>query len=202
MSLTSTPGPTHEGAKELSLTQERKGANVIGMATNGPDCYWVIPDQLIAGEYPGATDLDETRDKVRVLLDAGARSFVDLTERGEYGVATYDVVMQELAAERGLDVRYRRMSIEDLGTPTLEHMRNVLQHIAAEIVDGRPVYVHCLGGIGRTGTVVGCWLIQRGVCSADEALDRIADLRATCRKAATRSPETMGQREFITRWAR
>jgi predicted protein tyrosine phosphatase len=171
------------------------------MTPNQPDCYWVIPEKLLAGEYPGAADPAEARENIRALLDAGARSFLDLTEKGEYGVAPYDAVVHQLAAERGLDVRYRRMSIEDLGTPTAEQMRNVLQHIAAEIVDGRPVYVHCLGGIGRTGTVVGCWLIQRGVCSADEALDRIADLRATCRKATTHSPETMSQREFIARWA-
>ena len=172
------------------------------MTPKQPDCYWIVPDKLLAGEYPGAGDPAQARGNVDALLDAGARSFVDLTEKGEYGLIAYETVVHELGAERDLDVRYRRMSIEDLGTPTVEHMRDVLQHIAAEIVDGRPVYVHCLGGIGRTGTVVGCWMVQHGVCSTDEVLDRIADLRASCRKAMTRSPETAGQREFITRWTR
>ncbi len=168
--------------------------------TKGPDCYWVVPDKLLAGEYAGATDREVARENVAALLDAGVRSFVDLTELGEYGLAAYDDIVRELAAERGLDVRYRRMSVQDLGTPTVAHMHNVLQHIGVEIADGRPVYVHCLGGIGRTGTVVGCWLVQRGACGANEALERITELRGACRKASTRSPETMAQRDFITRW--
>ena len=170
------------------------------MTLTDPDAYWVIQDELLAGEYPGATDPEDARGKIETLLDAGVRSFVDLTERGEYNLQPYEPVVRELAGERGLDVRCRRMSIEDRGTPTPEHMTSVLEHIAAEIADGRPVYVHCLGGIGRTGTVVGCWLVEQGACGADAAVDRIAELRAEIRKARTPSPETAAQREFIERW--
>ena len=40
--------------------------------------------------------------------------------------------------------------------------------------EGRTVYVHCWGGIGRTGTVVGCWLVRHGLTGRG-ALDQIAD---------------------------
>ena len=47
------------------------------------DCYWVEPGRLMAGEYPGDWTERSARRKLRALLDAGVRTFVDLTEQGE-----------------------------------------------------------------------------------------------------------------------
>jgi protein-tyrosine phosphatase len=163
-----------------------------------PDSYWVAPQQLLAGEYPGAMTKEETRRKVSALLDAGIRSFLDLTETHE--LRAYDPLVQEIAATRQIDVRYRRMSVPDMGIPTVAHMTAVLDHIDNEIQDARPVYVHCWGGIGRTGTVVGCWMVQREGRTAEEALQRIAELRADTPDGRRTSPETKEQREFINRW--
>ena len=124
-----------------------------------PDYYWVAPQQFLAGEYPGAMSKDETRRKLSALLDAGIRSFLDLTETHE--LRAYAPLVQEIAATRQIEVRYRRMSVPDMGIPTVEHMTAVLDHIDGEIQEARPVYVHCWGGIGRTGTVVGCWTCAR-----------------------------------------
>lgn len=93
------------------------------------------------------------------------------------------------------------MSIQDLGTPAVEEMTRILEHVASEIAAGRPVYVHCLGGVGRTGTVVGCWMVQQEGHTAENALQRIAELRHPTRDGHQRSPETAEQREFVLRWA-
>ena len=62
------------------------------------------------------------------------------------------------------------------------------------------VYVHCWGGVGRTGTVVGCLLADAGIGA--EAIDaRLADLRAGTRKADRHCPETADQRAVIERRA-
>ena len=45
--------------------------------------YWVIPDRLLATEYPGAKTREKAAEKLATLLDAGVSSFVDLTEAGE-----------------------------------------------------------------------------------------------------------------------
>ena len=37
---------------------------------------------------------------------------------------------------------------------------------------GEVVAVHCLAGLGRTGTVLGAWLVREGL-TADEALRRL-----------------------------
>ena len=160
--------------------------------------YWATTGTLLAGEYPGAIHPDEARQKLEAILDAGVRSFVDLTEAHE--LRPYDGLLREIAAGRDLEVRYRRMSVEDLGIPTADHMRSVLDHLSAEIAAGRPVYVHCWGGIGRTGTVVGCWMVQTEGHTAAAALERIAELRRGTPDRDRNSPETLEQRRFVHEW--
>jgi hypothetical protein len=60
------------------------------------------------------------------------------------------------------------------------------------------VYVHCRGGRGRTGTVVGCHFVRRGSTGRD-ALLRLAELWKTVAKSAWKpaSPETNAQRSFV-----
>ncbi len=45
--------------------------------------YWVVEGKLLAGEYPGAYSDDAARAKLSLFLDAGIRTFADLTEPSE-----------------------------------------------------------------------------------------------------------------------
>jgi protein tyrosine/serine phosphatase len=164
-----------------------------------PDSYWVVPGQLLAGEYPGSFRKDDARRKLRALLDAGIRSFLDLTET-EDGLVAYDALATAVAAESGNPIRYRRMAIRDMGVPTTELMALILAHIDSELSEGRPIYVHCWGGIGRTGTVIGCYLVGKSALSGTQAIERIAELRRATPDGRRRSPETGEQCEFIASW--
>lgn len=79
-------------------------------------------------------------------------------------------------------------------------MADLLAYIESEIQDGRPVYVHCWGGIGRTGTVVGCWMVKKDSRTAEDALQRIAELRRGTPDGRRASPQTEEQREFVRQW--
>ena len=162
-----------------------------------PGSYWVRPGLLLAGEYPCPRLAGPER--MEAFLDAGIRSFVDLTDI-EDPLQPYEGLALSLADERSLEVRYRRMAIRDHDVPTVEHMRDVLAHIDAEIAAGRAVYVHCLGGIGRTGTVVGCWMVEHDGLTGAKALERIAALRAASANNWWRSPETDDQCRFVETW--
>ncbi len=178
------------------------------MKTNLPfdRSYWVVPGKLLAGYYPGAPDREGTISKLAALLDAGIRAFIDLTEemelnRWRIGLVPYEDDLKLVAADKGVpDVSYHRLSIPDLGVRTREAMREILDTIDREMEIGRPVYVHCLGGIGRTGTVVGCWLARHGIASGETVLDRIAELRCNDPSADVPSPETHQQRSFVRKW--
>ena len=77
-------------------------------------------------------------------------------------------------------------------------MTRILDLIDELLEAGERVYVHCLAGIGRTGTVVGCYLVRHGIPAAD-AVAHLAELRAA-RGRRDRSPEMPAQRAFVERW--
>ncbi|MFO1376643.1 MAG: ADP-ribosylglycohydrolase family protein [Steroidobacteraceae bacterium] len=162
------------------------------------NCYWVEPGRLLAGEYPGARSEDATRRRVRALVEAGVDCFVDLTAEGE--LDRYDVW---LPREHGrLTVRHVRRPIPDHGIPAdTATMTAILDEIDGAIGRGARVYLHCRAGIGRTGTVVGCWLARRGL-GGREALERLNQLWLDCGRALTwpTTPETDAQVDFVLRW--
>jgi hypothetical protein len=168
-----------------------------------PDSYWVQPDQLLAGEYPSDWNEALSRQKVRRLLEAGVTFFLNLTEAGEYGLRSYTPWLDQEAAALGREVEHQRISIRDRGTPTSEAMTRILDVVDVALAAGGTVYVHCYAGIGRTGTVVGCYLARHGM-GGEEALAEIARLRAPLRRDISdgwiTSPETAAQREMVRDW--
>ena len=96
-------------------------------------------------------------------------------------------------------MRYRRFPIRDVGVPTPKRLAEMLAALADSAAAGRRAVVHCWGGVGRTGTVVGCHLRQHLGLSGDEALARIAEEWKSVEKShrMPRSPETAEQADFV-----
>ncbi len=172
-----------------------------GEPAPAPFTYWVAPGALLAGMSPSAEGILERRAKLQPLLSVGVRMFVNLMEEHELSTAgnsfrDYAATVREL--EPAAEVR--RMPIVDVNIPTPAFMREILDAVDAALAAGRPVYVHCRGGIGRTGTVVGCWMLRHKLATAETVLQQIAELRRNVINAYARSPETHAQREFIQHW--
>ncbi len=155
--------------------------------------YWVRPGDLAAGEYPASWSEGVTRDLLRRMLEAGLRVFIDLTEPGHN--PPYEHILIAEAAALGVSARRLSFPIPDFDTPGRAAMQRILDHIDAAIAAGEPVYVHCRAGQGRTGTVVGCWLVRHGV-RGEDAISRIALLRGD----GIPSPETSAQRAMVINW--
>ena len=170
--------------------------------TAGPTgrSYWVVPGRFAAGAYPSTRDPapDGRIDVVEALLTAGIDDFVNLTQDRPGGTDEHLRHYDAAVGDRGTVSRFE---IPDLGIPSTEEMAAILDHLDGQFEAGRSVYVHCWGGIGRTGTVVGCWLIRHGRATADDVLEVIAGLRVGDRGAGDRlSPETAEQRAFVRAW--
>jgi len=154
-----------------------------------PRSYWVRPGAFLAGEYPVHQHPDWTRRRLERFRSAGVSAFVDLTEDGE-SVAYADLV--------GGWATHRRFPIRDFSVPSVDEMTAILEALDAALERG-VVYVHCLGGSGRTGTVVGCWLVRHGM-ACHEALATIAALRRETAYGDRRSPESDEQCDMVRGW--
>ncbi len=167
--------------------------------------YWVVPGKLLAGAYPGDIVQERAEAKLHAMIAAGIRCFVDLTTKNERNLrgeplAPYDRLVRKVASTGGFKVFCHRKPITMLDVPTHEEMVEILDVIDGAVSSDLPVYVHCLGGLGRTGTVVGCWLVRHGIAAGEAALDCIQTLRRQDTLAHVPSPETAHQRRFICEW--
>ena len=147
--------------------------------------HYRVAEGLLAGAYPGS------RNAVDALEDAGVTVFVDLTH-----------TMDPPDGYAHLLRRASRIShpIPDFGVPEAEEMTRILDDVDAARDAGGTVYVHCFGGVGRTGTVIACWLVRHGLDRGD-AVATLAELRHAV-AGARRSPETAAQVALVRDWER
>jgi hypothetical protein len=165
-----------------------------------PDSYWVVPGRFLAGRYPGSWDPDETSSTLARLLGAGITRFMNLTQLGEGDERAYEPLLEEAGRAVGRRITHQRFAIPDFDVPSADQMRIVLDTIQSALDVGESIYLHCWAGVGRTGTVVGCFLVEQGL-TGDEALARIGQLRSDLPTGSWPSPESAAQAEMVRRWA-
>ncbi len=139
---------------------------------------------LVAGRHPCAMGADDAAQAVAGLVLQGVTLFVDLTEDGE---------LEPYAHLVPASARRITRPVRDLGVPPRAELVATLDAIDAELDAGGLVYLHCWAGCGRTGVVLGCWLVRHGL-EPSEALARVAATRGPgC-------PQTLEQRLAILAW--
>jgi len=143
----------------------------------------IVPGRIIAGRHPCAWGPENAPAEVFELESTGVTLFLDLTQEGE--LQPYENLVSR--------ARYRRRSIRDFSVPSPEQLVETLDEIDTELDADGLVYVHCWAGCGRTGVVVGSWLVRHGTDPRD-ALARIAETRGLgC-------PQTLEQRLLVLGW--
>jgi len=164
-----------------------------------PESYWVEPGRFLAGEYPGKFTIETTRQRVDALLEAGFSTFIDLTKPHE--TIPYVRTLLDEARYYDIEVQHYGYPIGDFGLPTPEKMKQILNTLDEALQANQKVYLHCWGGIGRTGTTVGCYLVRHGK-TGEEALKQLAEWWRTVPKSQihVHSPETQAQVDFILKW--
>lgn len=144
----------------------------------------IDPGRLVAGRHPSAWGAENAWLEVGNLTAIGVTLFLDLTQPGE--LESYAPLVEPPA-------RYLNLPIRDFSVPSERGLVETLDAIDAELDAGGMVYVHCWAGCGRTGVVVGSWLVRHGT-PADEALRHIAEARGRgC-------PQTLEQRMRVLDW--
>jgi ADP-ribosylglycohydrolase/protein-tyrosine phosphatase len=150
---------------------------------------------IYAGEYPGDKDEETAKKKIQQMVHFGIRHFVDLTEEGE--LRPYQHLLPE-------GVTYLRYPIRDCDVPksmgAVNRLMNKIEDFAK--MDGL-TYIHCWGGVGRTGTIVGCLNARRN--PLNNAVGAVKYLRkqfSQMPKSVHRHvPDTQAQEQFIKDFA-
>ncbi|MCL2743589.1 MAG: dual specificity protein phosphatase family protein [Planctomycetaceae bacterium] len=154
--------------------------------------YEVIQDQLYAGEYPRNFDNRTTPAKIQRFIDFGITDFVDFTEEGE--LLPYTALLPK-------GIGHHRFPVPDPGPPqTLKQMHEIAAAIDRLVSDGKKVYVHCWGGINRTGVAVGAWLLYKGM-TVTETMEEFERLWATNPKSAWEYPMIRRCKNLLTEYA-
>ena len=163
--------------------------------------YWIVEGRFAAGAYPGKAgrrELERVPEVIVAVLAAGIDTFVNLTQ--DYPGGTDEHLNHYDDDIDGAAV-VKRFAIRDVSIPGVDLMVEVLDFIDDCLEHGRNPYVHCWGGIGRTGTVVGCWLIRHGYTDSDGVFDELARIRIGDLEAGHRdSPQVSEQWEFVRSW--
>ena len=153
--------------------------------------YWLWAGRVLAGEHPAKDGDEQLPEKLQLFALAGITHFIDLTSATD-PVKPYQTL--------GGAVRINH-PITDFGVPSLIQMQSILQSIQSALTQGGKVYVHCKGGIGRTGTVAATWLTEQGLDS-EQALALLLQKWQSMDKRfeEPHTPETEAQRQFVLAW--
>ena len=142
------------------------------------DADWIVEDRICALSLP-------SEEEIRLLGRCGVTAVVSVASE------EYADPVREWCQAAGL--RHLRYRVPDMVAPEAADVRDFVAEVTYELERGGRVAVHCLGGVGRTGTMVACYLVAAGH-SADEAIDEV-------RRRRPGSVQTRSQELAIARYA-
>jgi atypical dual specificity phosphatase len=137
---------------------------------------WVIQDEIAGMARPVSVVSD-----LEFLKDNGIEAIVSLTE-----LPLHKTLIEEFGFE------YKHIPVADLTSPTQEQIEEFVTFVNNLISSKKKIVVHCDAGIGRTGTMLACYLVNKGR-SAKNAITEV-------RKKRPGSIETMEQEETIEKY--
>lgn len=151
-------------AEDIAATVRRNATLRVDWLEPG-DFPVRVPGRLGMTILPGRKDRGRSlADDLAVLREQGVSRLFTLATPDELEWA--GVGELRAAAER-LCITVESCAIPDQRAPTLDQAEALVRSILASLAEGRSVVVHCVGGLGRTGTIAACVLVARGASAAD-----------------------------------
>ena len=137
-------------------------------------CRLLLEKKLAGSAIP------TSKEEVDWLKEEGVKSIVTIRE-------------EPLEDEWIKDINYLHVHSNDMGIPEFSDLVNSVDFIHQRITNGEPVMVHCLAGLGRTGTILACYLIKYEDMTANDAIEKV-------RRERHGSIQSFSQEEIIFRF--
>ena len=134
---------------------------------------WVINNQLAGSGLP------LTFDQFMWLVNHGIGTIVTVRELPlplEW-LSVDDIKASDSKGRTTKKLNYLHLRVEDYHSPSIEEIESTVKFIENEIEGKRAVLVHCAAGKGRTGTILGAYLLKKENLGAKDAITRIRNLR-------------------------
>jgi atypical dual specificity phosphatase len=131
----------------------------LGTAGNQGEGTWLEGEQVLACAYP------RHESALKWLAQRGISVLVNLHERA------HD---PSLLASHGFTEVH--LPVRDFTPPSPEQLEQGVEAIVQGLAAGKRVAVHCGAGLGRTGTLLACYLVHKGL-QAEEAIGQIRAAR-------------------------
>ncbi len=153
----------------------------------------IAPGSLAITLLPGRRDFDRSLDAdIDEILGHGISNVVCLATQGEldsFGVRN----LLDIYKKQGLDTHHLPILDQEVASPKLTSA--AVKWINDALSAGKKVLVHCVGGLGRAGTVAACTLVSNGV-APDAAIAHVREARSQ------RALETAVQVEFVANYGK
>lgn len=122
--------------------------------------------KLYAGSHPAWVGENVSKN-FNALRDKGITIIVSLEEKAAS-------IIRENCAKDGLkhftQIDGVSITVADFHPPTTEQLATVCHTILDAMEDDKKVFIHCRGGMGRTGTFLAALYMLKNDCSAKEAI--------------------------------
>src|SRR5258708_19799139 len=135
------------------LNEEEKHLFVV------PNFSWMIENRLAGVSSP------RSEDAIALLRNLGVQALLNLSE---------EPLPLDLLSKYQL--RGEHLPVADFTAPTLDQVERALIIIDGFLAQELPVAVHCGAGLGRTGTILACYLVSQG-STAKEAIQQVRTKR-------------------------
>lgn len=149
--------------------------------TNLPNFSYLLEGRLAGSAYPGYGE--RLGAALGQLQSQGIRAILSLTEE-----------TPEPAMLREFGFQHLHVPVPDFTAPSIAQIERAVEFLREHTASGSQALVHCTAGMGRTGTVLACYLVREG-STARAAIDQVRRLRPG-------SVETPEQERLVFDYAR